>query len=142
MNTAAPTLRHSLPGTATGTCHRPCHPKKKHAGLSAVMAILLCLLASCHYQRPDLEGKDLSKSTRDSLTYLYERHYTWNTNLVVRADEDNRGSLEHGGNLIYEDECFMFVTTVKRSNSNDPELDDGYEFKFTFYLKTLGGMGN
>ena len=86
MNTAAPTLRHSLPGTATGTCHRPCHPKKKHAGLSAVMAILLCLLASCHYQRPDLEGKDLSKSTRDSLTYLYERHYTWNTNLVVRAD--------------------------------------------------------
>ena len=42
----------------------------------------------------------------------------------------------------YEDECFMFVTTIKRSNSNDPELDDGYEFKFSFYLKTLGGLGN
>lgn len=68
----------------------------------------------------------------------------WSISIYNRQDltADNRGSLEHGGNLIYEDECFKFITTVKRSNSNNPELDDGYEFKFTFYLKTLGGLGS
>lgn len=47
---------------------------------------LLLLLSSCHYSRPDLADEDLSRETRDSLTYLYERHYTWNTNLEVYAD--------------------------------------------------------
>ena len=67
----------------------------------------------------------------------------WSLSFYNRQDlaDKNRGSLEHGGDLIYEDECFMFVTTVKRSNSNNPDLDDGYEFNFTFYLKTLGGLG-
>ena len=53
----------------------------------------------------------------------------------------NGGSLEHGAHLIYEDECFMLQSSVKRYDSNDPELDDSYEYTFTFYLKTLGGMG-
>lgn len=84
------------------------------------------------------DRKELYTSVRAALTR------DWSISIYNRQDlaDDNRGSLEHGGNLIYEDECFMFVTTVKRSNSNDPELDDGYEFKFTFYLKTLGGLGN
>lgn len=47
---------------------------------------LLILLSACHYPRPDLNDENLSKKTRDSLTYLYERHYTWNTNLEVQAD--------------------------------------------------------
>ena len=33
------------------------------------------------YSRPNLEDEHLSKETRDSLAYLFERHYTWNTNL-------------------------------------------------------------
>lgn len=84
------------------------------------------------------DRQELYTSIRAALTR------DWSISIYNRQDlaDDNRGSLEHGGNLIYEDECFMFVTTVKRSNSNDPELDDGYEFKFTFYLKTLGGLGN
>lgn len=47
---------------------------------------ILFLLSSCHYSRPNLENSDLSQRTRDSLTYLYERHYTWGTNLEVRTD--------------------------------------------------------
>ena len=83
------------------------------------------------------ERKELYTSLRVALTR------DWSLSFYNRQDlaNKNRGSLEHGGELIYEDECFMFVTTVKRSNSNDPELDDGYEFNFTFYLKTLGGLG-
>ncbi len=66
----------------------------------------------------------------------------WSLSIYNRQDlAENGGSLEHGGNLIYEDECFMFITSVKKYDSNDPELDDGYEYTFSFYLKTLGGMG-
>ena len=67
----------------------------------------------------------------------------WSIDIYNRQDlEDGGKSLEHGGHLIYEDECFMFVTNVRKYNSNDPDLDDSYEFTFSFYLKTLGGMGN
>lgn len=83
------------------------------------------------------ERKELYTSVKVALTR------DWSLSFYNRQDlaDKNRGSLEHGGDLIYEDECFMFVTTVKRSNSNNPDLDDGYEFNFTFYLKTLGGLG-
>ncbi len=83
------------------------------------------------------ERKELYTSIKAALTR------DWSVSVYNRQDlaDSRRGSLEHGGNLIYEDECFMFITTVKRSNSNNPELDDGYEFNFTFYLKTLGGLG-
>ena len=51
--------------------------------------LFLLLLSSCHYSHPDLDDEALGQDTRDSLTYLYERHYTWNTNLEVYADSVN-----------------------------------------------------
>ena len=41
----------------------------------------------------NLEDEHLSKETRDSLAYLFERHYTWNTNLEVLADSVNLACL-------------------------------------------------
>ncbi len=51
-----------------------------------LLGCLLGLLASCHYAVPDLSDESLDERTRDSLSCLYERHYTWNTNLVLHAD--------------------------------------------------------
>ena len=53
-----------------------------------VMNLLLCLflLSSCYYKAPLLDSEELSEKTKDSLTYLYERHYTWDTNLEVVDD--------------------------------------------------------
>ncbi|MBQ8869931.1 MAG: LPS-assembly protein LptD [Alphaproteobacteria bacterium] len=82
------------------------------------------------------ERKELYTSIHAALTR------DWSISVYNRQDlADNGGSLEHGGNLVYEDECFKFITTIKKYNSNDPSLDDDYEFNFTFYLKTLGGIG-
>lgn len=55
---------------------------------SSVVCLLLGMfcLASCHYARPDLSSEEMSQKTRDSLNLLYERHYTWNTNLELVAD--------------------------------------------------------
>lgn len=57
------------------------------------------------------------------------------------AKEDKR-SLEHGGKLIYEDECFKLITNVHKYDSTDPDYEDGYEFSITFLLKTLGSIGS
>ena len=46
--------------------------------LNFIFYILYLILgSSCHYPRPDLEDGKLGAKTRDSLAYLYERHYTW-----------------------------------------------------------------
>ncbi|MEE6208006.1 MAG: hypothetical protein VZR95_08140, partial [Alphaproteobacteria bacterium] len=52
------------------------------------------------------------------------------------------GNLEHGGNIIYDDECFSWVTTVRKYNSSNPNLENDYEFTTTFYLKTIGSFGS
>lgn len=83
---------------------------------------------------------DERKELYTSLTAALSRD--WSVRVYNRQDlAEKGGSLEHGGSLIYEDECFMFVTAVKKYNSTDPSLDNNYEFNFTFYLKTLGGVG-
>lgn len=84
---------------------------------------------------------DERKELYTSLTTALTRD--WSLSIYNRQDlEEHRGSLEHGGNLIYEDECFKFVTSVRKYNSTDPSLEDSYEFNFMFYLKTLGGVGS
>lgn len=50
-------------------------------------------LFSCHYPRPKLDDENMSAETRDSLTHLYENHYTLNTNLELRIDSVNLACL-------------------------------------------------
>lgn len=66
----------------------------------------------------------------------------WYLSLFNRQDlTKHGGSLEHGGSLIYEDECLTLSTNIKKDNSNDPQYKGSYEFSVDFYLKTLGGVG-
>lgn len=59
---------------------------KKCVGMIATLLVSMFFLAACHYPAPDLSSEDMSQKTKDSLNYLYERHYTWNTNLEVNSD--------------------------------------------------------
>ena len=64
---------------------------RQRRGLGQVLGMLLCmaLLASCWYTPPVLSGEEVDQRARDSVAYLFERHYTWNTNLVLQADSIN-----------------------------------------------------
>ena len=64
---------------------------RQRRGLGQVLGMLLCmaLLASCRYTPPVLSGEEVDQRARDSVAYLFERHYTWNTNLVLQADSIN-----------------------------------------------------
>lgn len=73
-----------------------------------------------------------SKLTRD-----------WSASVYDRIDLTDGGrELEHGGQLVYEDECLKLAFVAKRYNYDDPTLDNDYEFGVTFYLKTIGGFGS
>ena len=68
----------------------------------------------------------------------------WRITAYNRQDltKGSVGSLEHGGKIIYEDECFKLVFDIHKYNSTDPDYEDGYEYSATFLLKTLGGIGS
>lgn len=59
---------------------------KRLCGALRCAVVLLFLLSACQYPRPDLSDEQMSAKTKDSLSYLYERHYTLNTNLELHDD--------------------------------------------------------
>lgn len=83
------------------------------------------------------ERKELYTSVSAALTQ------DWSVSIYNRQDlSHGGGSLEHGGSLIYEDECFSFITTIQKDNSSSDEYDGNFEVTATFLLKTLGGAGS
>ena len=91
-----------------------------------------------YYNKLYSERKELYTSISSDLSQF------WSVSIYNLQDltANSRGSLEHGGNLIYEDECLKWVTNVKKYNSSNPDLKNSYEFGITFYLKTIGSFGS
>ena len=58
----------------------------RRSALICISLFLCFCFLSCRYSRPNLDDEGMSAGTRDSLTYLYDRHYTLNTNLEVVQD--------------------------------------------------------
>ena len=84
-------------------------------------------------ERKELYTAINAKLSRDWSLSIYNRQ---------NLSKKDRKSLEHGGRLIYEDECFKLIFNTHKYNSTDPDYDDGYEFSVTFLLKTLGSVGS
>lgn len=96
------------------------------------------LEGNTHYNDRYSERKELYTSVKAKLTQF------WSIKIYNLQDmtPKSRGSLEHGGSLVYEDECFKVDTTAKKYNSSNPDLDNDYEFGITFFLKTIGSIGS
>lgn len=52
----------------------------------AILLMVLSMMTSCRYQRPDMSDWDMPQRTKDSLIYLMEHHYTLNANFEVETD--------------------------------------------------------
>lgn len=96
------------------------------------------LQGNTYYTDSYSERKEMYMSVKADLSQY------WSMSVYNLRDlsSHNKRSLEHGGSLIYEDECTKWVTMVKKYNSSNPNLDNDYEYTFTFYLKTVGGFGS
>lgn len=95
------------------------------------------LQGNTYYNKLYSERKELYTSLSSAFSQF------WSVSIYNLQDmtEKSRGSLEHGGTITYEDECFKWVTAIKKYNSSNPDLDNDYEFGITFYLKTIGSFG-
>lgn len=96
------------------------------------------LQGNTHYNDLYSERKEIYTSLSSELSQ------NWSVSVYNLRDltAKRRGNLEHGGKIIYDDECFSWVTVVKKSNSSNPDIDNDYEFTTTFYLKTIGSFGS
>ena len=101
-------------------------------------ASYIFLQGNTYYNKLYSERKELYTSLSSDFSQY------WSVSIYNLQDltQNSRGSLEHGGNLIYEDECLKWVTNVKKYNSSNPDLKNSYEFGITFYLKTIGSFGS
>jgi len=101
-------------------------------------ASYIFLQGNTHYNQLYSERKELYASISSELT----QHWSVSFYNLQDLTPNSRGSLEHGGSIIYDDECFKWVTAIKKYNSSNPDLDNNYEFGLTFYLKTIGSFGS
>ena len=83
-------------------------------------------------ERQELYTSLMMKLTQDWTLKIYNRQDLANTSR----------SLEHGGSIIYEDECFKLIVDLRRYNYVSSEYDDDLEYTATFVLKTLGSFGS
>ncbi len=82
------------------------------------------------------------KELRLALSSALSQYWSFSIYNLQDLASQNKKSLEHGGNIVYEDECTKWVTTIRKYNSSNPDLENGYEYTFTFYLKTIGSFGS
>ncbi|MBR1841095.1 MAG: LPS-assembly protein LptD [Alphaproteobacteria bacterium] len=96
------------------------------------------LQGNTHYNDLYFERKEIYTSLRASVSQY------WSVSVYNLRDlrSKRHRNLEHGGKVIYDDECLTWETTLKRYNSSNPNLDNDYEFTTTFYLKTIGSFGS
>jgi LPS-assembly protein len=65
----------------------------------------------------------------------------WYVNAFTRQDLVSNETISNGGGLIYEDECSRFAFSAEKEYSEDPDAENDITFYFSFFLKTLGGVG-
>lgn len=122
--------------------------KMRYSELGAAMGpdMLRMTVSYIYLQENNASSSSFDPSERKELYTALTAKLSrdWTITLYNRQDlaPHGVGSLEHGGNLTYEDECLKLVTNVRRYNSDDPDFEGDYEFSFTFMLKTLGGIGS
>ena len=82
------------------------------------------------------------KELYTSLSSDISEHWSVKVYNLRDLTKQSKGNLEHGGSVVYEDECFKWETVFRKYNSSNPDLDNDYEVGTTFYLKTLGSFGS
>ncbi len=83
------------------------------------------------YTRKEIYSSISSKLTRN-----------WGAGLFIRQDLEKQETISNGGNITYEDECARFAFSFEKEFSDDPNAEEETSFYFSFFLKTLGGVGN
>ena len=101
-------------------------------------ASYISLEGNTHYNDLYSERKELYTSVKVAVS----EYWAFSLYNLKDLTQKRRGKLEHGGSVIYEDECFKWDLSFKKYNTSNPNLDNDYEYGMTFYLKTIGSFGS
>ncbi|MBR1825045.1 MAG: LPS-assembly protein LptD [Alphaproteobacteria bacterium] len=101
-------------------------------------ASYIFLEGNTHYYDLYSERKELYTSIKVDVS----EHWAFSLYNLKDLTKKRRGRLEHGGSVVYEDECFKWDLSFKKYNTSNPNLDNDYEYGMTFYLKTIGSFGS
>ena len=108
-----------------------------------LLALLMAfLLISCEYPKPVLT-EDMTQETRDSLTYLHDLHFTFDTNFEVFADSINLACLplQDCVNMVYEGDRVVVaeiqVDSLMPRDSILVKLAHSQEIQGWVYLKDI-----
>lgn len=80
---------------------------------------------------------------RQYLAYSVTSELTRYWSMMASASHsltDDGGPLGWQTRLVYSDDCFAFVTNMRRFYTNDRDLESGYEVTFNIVFKTLGDV--
>ena len=66
----------------------------------------------------------------------------WSVDIFGRQDLVRKKIISEGGGISYEDECARFALSAEKEFSNNPAAENDLSIYFSFFLKTLGGVGN
>lgn len=83
----------------------------------------------------DIRRKEIYSSLSSKITR------NWAVSVFNRQDLVNNQAISNGGSIIYEDECSRFALSAEKEFSDNPEDENDITFYFSFFLKTLGGIG-
>lgn len=84
----------------------------------------------------DVRRKEIYTSLNSKITR------NWAVGVFNRQDLVNDRAISNGGSIIYEDECSRFSLSAEKEYSDNPEDENDITFYFSFFLKTLGGVGS
>lgn len=99
--------------------------RKRFYQLAGLLAgLLLCLqCVSCSYFAPDLTGWDMTEQERDSLTFLYYHHYTYDSNFLITTDSVvlHPNTLTADSVLVYKGDRLVVADIARDTVKNAPD---------------------
>ena len=118
--------------------------KVNYSELSASAGSDVLRLYTSYIFFPEADNTSLLDSSRRQEIYLSLQSKitrNWAAQIFTREDLVNKKAISHGGGITYEDECAKFSFSAEKEYSEDPSADNDITFYFSFFLKTLGGVG-
>lgn len=118
--------------------------KVNYSELSASAGSDVLRLYTSYIFFPEADNTSLLDSSRRQEIYLSLQSKitrNWSAQIFTREDLVNKKAISHGGGITYEDECAKFSFSAEKEYSADPSADNDITFYFSFFLKTLGGVG-
>ena len=111
-------------------------------GASAGTDILRLNMSYIYFPEADTYADYIDTHRKEIYTVLRSNiTRNWAVDMYNRQDLVNNRAISNGAGVIYEDECSRFAFHVEKEYSDDPEDENELAFYFSFYLKTIGGIG-